>query len=326
MPGSGTTQFIDADDYQTSIRGAKFDLVFRSQKNFKARLTWVELHHLRLLRGQENLPRVAHVSLTSDLVFIAFPTRYDPPQIFDGVELQPGDIVFHSQGERVHQQTRGPSQWGFISLAPEYLAAGGKALAGFDLVPPPFGRILRPSPVDAAYLRRLHGAACRLAETKPKMLAHPEVARALEQDALHTIVNCLTSNNAHERSARLRRHMKIIARFEEVLAAHPERQLPIPELCAAIGVSEGTLRRCCLEFLGMNPNRYHRLQRLNALRAALRRVDTPTATVGELAGLHGFSELGRFAAIYRTVFGETPSATLRRVQITRQRLVSAEIA
>src|SRR5271168_4302416 len=32
----------------------------------------------------------------------------------------------------------------------------------------------------AARLRRLHAQACRLAETKPRILAHPEVARAVE--------------------------------------------------------------------------------------------------------------------------------------------------
>jgi AraC-like DNA-binding protein len=260
------------------------------------------------------------------LVFVAFPIRYDPPQVFDGVELRPGDILLHGRGERVHQQTRGPSQWGLISLEPDNLAASSKALTGFELAPPPFGQILRPSRVDAAHLQRLHASACRLAETKPEIFARPEVARALEQELLHTLVNCLTSNDARKRTARLQRHTRIMTRFEEVLAAHPERQLQMAELCAAIGVSEGTLRKCCLEFLGMNPNRYHRLQRLGVLRAALRRLDTSTTTVGELAGLHGFSELGRFAAIYRTVFGETPSTTLRRVQITRQQQVSAEIA
>jgi AraC-like DNA-binding protein len=217
----------------------------------------------------------------------------------------------------VHHWTRAASKWGLISLAPNYLAACGKALTGFDLVPPPVSRILRLSRIDATHLQHLHTTACCLAETKPQIFTRPEVARALEQEVIHTLVNCLTRNDALKRGARSRRHIKIMTRFEEVLAMHPDRQLQIPKLCAAIGVSERTLRMCCSEFLGMNPNRYHRLQHLNMVRAALQRVDTPTATVGELAWLHGFSELGRFAAIYRTVFGETPSATLRRAQIPR---------
>lgn len=39
-------------------------------------------------------------------------------------------------------------------------------------------------------------------------------------------------------------------RFEEALAAHRGRPLHMPELCAAIDVSERTLRLCCAEFLG----------------------------------------------------------------------------
>jgi AraC-like DNA-binding protein len=311
MATCGAAKFNDAGDFQTSIPGLNFNLTFNCQKDFQARLTWVELRHLRLLRGQENLPRVAHISLTSDSVFVALLIFHDPPLICDGVEVQPGDIVFHSRGGRVHQRTRGPSQWGFISLPPEHLAIWGRTLTGFDLVPPPVTRILRPPRLDAAHLLRLHAEACRLAETKPDMIAHQEVARAIEQDLLQVLVNCLMSNDAHKYNAPNRHHADIINRFEDVLAAHPERHLQISELCAAVGVPERTLRMCCAEFLGMSPNRYLRLRRLSMVHAALRRAVSPAASVEEVARRYGFSELGRFAAIYRAVFGELPSTTLR---------------
>ena len=200
MQRSGTAKFTDPDDYRENIRGAKVDLVFNSQRNFEAKLTWVEFRHLRLMRGQENLPRVAHIAHASDLVFIAFPLRHGPPQVCNGIELRPGDIVLHGQSESVHQLTRGASRWGSISLAPEHLAACGNALAGLDLAAAAAARILRPSGVDTARLRSLHAKACHLAETKPKLLAHPEVSRAIEQDLIHAVVTCLTSNEAREYS------------------------------------------------------------------------------------------------------------------------------
>jgi AraC-like DNA-binding protein len=326
MQGSGTTKFTDVGAYQSSIRGAKYNFVFSCQRDFEARLTWVELRHLSLLRAQENLPRVAHVSLTPALAFVAFPTRYDPPQICDGIELQPGEIVFHSLGECVHQWTRGPSRWGSISVAPEHLAACGKALTGIDLAPPQVARIVRPSRGDSTRLLHLHAKACRLAETKPGMIAKPEVGRALEQDLLHTLVNCLTTDNDQKYGGTKLHHMKIIARFESVLAGNFERQLQIPELCAAIGVPERTLRICCAEFLGMSPTRYVRLQRLNTVHAALQRAHFHKTTVKEIAKRYGFSELGRFAAIYRTVFGETPSTTLQDAKFARASYAPAEIA
>jgi AraC-like DNA-binding protein len=326
MQRSGTARFTDADDYRENIRGAKVDFVFNSQRNFEARLTWVEFRHLRLLRGQENLPRVAHIAFAPDLICIAFPLSHNPPQACNGIELQPGNIILYGQDESVHRLTRGASRWGSISLAPEHLAACGKALAELDLAAAPAARILRPSRLDAARLRSLHAKACRLAETKPKLLAHPEVSRAIEQDLIHATVNCLASSEAHEYSGPERHHIKIMERYEQVLAKHSEEQLQIPELCAAIGVSQRTLRTCCEKFLGMGPAQYIRLQRLTKVRAALRRVDSATATVADLARGFGFWELGRFAGLYQQVFGERPSATLRSARFSRPSPASAESA
>ena len=55
------------------------------------------------------------------------------------------------------------------------------------------------------------------------------------------------------------------------------------------------------------------LRRLKQARIALREADPTTANVAEIARACGFTELGRFAGVYQSAFGETPSATLRRL-------------
>ena len=322
MPASGTSIFSDPNDYQAGFRGAKINLIFTGRGNFEARLTWVELPNLHLLHSHENLPRIAYVSLAPERVCVAFPTRFDPLTVWKGAELQSGDIVFHSQGERAHQRTSGASHWAFISLESEHLARYGKALTGLDLVPPPVGRVLRPPPSTAARLLRLHTKACRLAETKPKIVAHRQVARAIEQDLLHILVNCLTAGPIHNDTVATRRHANIMIRFEELLALHFSRQLPTSEICASIDVSERTLRACCAQFLGMGPSRYLRLRRLNLVRAALRRAGPATVRIAEIASRYGFSGLG----VYRSVFGETPSNTLRQALKKESFDASAEFA
>jgi AraC-like DNA-binding protein len=312
MPGSGTSTFIDPDDYQASVHRVRLDLLVIAPGTFKARLTWATLHHLHLLRSEEDLPRIAYLSLAPALVFVAFATGSDPAILWGGMELQTGDIIFHSRGERFHQRTMGPCSWSFVGLAPEHLGRYVGALSGKALSLPAVARILRPAARDAARLRRLHAQACRLAETKPKLLAHPEVARAIEQDLILALVTCLTAAKVVEDGAARRHHTRIMVRFEEVLADHPNRPLHLPELCALIGVSERTLRSCCAEFLGISPSRYMLLRRLQAARIALRDADPTAANVAEIARGCGFTELGRFAVAYRTAFGEPPSTTLRR--------------
>ena len=313
MPGSGISVFTDPDDYQASLRWAQMELL-PNPGEFKARLTWAELHGLRLLRCEEDLARVAYVSLAPTLIFVAFPTIAGPPPVWRGVEIQSGTIMFHSRGERLHQWMRGPCVWSLMALLPKDLQDYCRALSGKFVFEPPAGRILRPRPGDAARLQRLHTQACRLAETKPNILAHPQVARAIEQGLIQALVTCLTTIGGRSGGAANRHHAQIMVRFEEAMAENLNRLRRVSEICEIIGVTDRTLQLCCAEFLGISPSRYLLLRRLKQVRTALRDADPATASVADLAKHHGFTELGRFAAEYRSAYGEMPSTTLERMR------------
>jgi AraC-like DNA-binding protein len=315
MAENGTATFANPDDYQACIGDANVNLIVTGGGGFNARLTLLNLRRLRVLRGCENLPRIAFFSLSPAQVFVSFPASPGPPLTYDGFGLQFGDVVFHSRGERMHQRTDGESQWGLISLPPQQLAACSKALTGLKITLPPAGWVLRGSQSAVVRLLRLHAKACRLAETRPKLIPNPEVARALEQEFLHALVNCLSADDTNGSLKTRRHHADIMVRFEDALTTQGGPQMNMRALCAAIGVPERTLRMCCTEFLGMSPTRYMLLRRLNMARSALRRADPATASVKEIARLYQFPEPGRFAVTYRTVFGEMPSSTLRRSPI-----------
>ena len=154
---------------------------------------------------------------------------------------------------------------------------------------------------------------CRLAETKPKTLSHSEVARAIEQGLIQTLVTCLTTARAGTHGYAKPRHAGIMVRLEEVLAEHLSRPLEMPELCALVAVSDRTLRLCCTQFLGMSPVQYVLLRRLEAVRRALRDANPHNANVAVIAHRFGFAELERFSETYQATFGEAPSTTLQRV-------------
>src|SRR5271156_6908861 len=108
MPGSGTRNFVDPDHYEASLRQAQIDLVIASPGEFKARLTWAELHHLQLLRCEEDLACIGYLSLPPRLVFVSFPSGSGRLPVWRGAQMQAGDIMFHSRGERLHPASRGP--------------------------------------------------------------------------------------------------------------------------------------------------------------------------------------------------------------------------
>ncbi len=312
MPGNGAYVFTEPGDYEASFDEARIELVVTGRGPFKASLTRAELGQLHLLRSQEDLASIAYLTLPADLVLVAFPKRFDPPPVWGGQELRRGHMILHGLGERVHQRTAGPSEKGFIALTPESLAFWIKVLTEEDVVPPNFGRIVRPSRATASRLAHLHASACRLVEKSPEVIAHPEVARALEQEMIHALINCLRPLTPLETRSIRKRRAAVMNRLEDVLAAHANRPLHVPDLCMAIGVSERSLRLYCEEFLGMSPARYLRLRHLRLVRRALLKADSASTTVAAVARQYGFAELGRFAGLYRAIYGEAPSATLRQ--------------
>jgi len=312
MIGCGTTTFTDPDDYPGSMPEAAIDLVLTSSERFRARVTWVNLRRLSLVCLEESVPRIASIALAPTPLFVSFPLGRTSPPIWNGRPMQRGEMVLHGRGEHFHQRTTGPCHWGMASLAPEDFAKYSRALLGTEVATPAAMRILRPSRGAVGDFLRLHKQACRLAQTKPDTAAHPVIVRALEQGLVHALINCLPDDEPPEPAGAWQHHSEIILQFEQALAARQGRSLPLPELCAILGVAERTLRICCAQLLGMSPLRYARLRRLNLVRSALLRANPKASTVATIARTYGFSELGRFAVAYRTVFGETPSATLRR--------------
>jgi transcriptional regulator GlxA family with amidase domain len=104
---------------------------------------------------------------------------------------------------------------------------------------------------------------------------------------------------------------QIISRLDAFLVNHLDESLQLSQLCDATGVSERSLRNACHAVCGTSPKRYLTRRRLEAVRDALAQADPEQATVTRIATEFGFFELGRFAGMYSSVFGERPSETLR---------------
>ncbi|HEX5325134.1 MAG TPA: helix-turn-helix domain-containing protein [Acetobacteraceae bacterium] len=97
----------------------------------------------------------------------------------------------------------------------------------------------------------------------------------------------------------------------DYLRAHVGDKVTLSELAAASAVPERTLLKQFKHFLGVSPLAHLHRMRLAAAREELLRCNGDGSVV-DTAIRCGFAHLGRFAADYRRVFGEHPSATRRR--------------
>jgi len=86
----------------------------------------------------------------------------------------------------------------------------------------------------------------------------------------------------------------------------------INELCTRKKLSDRTLRLGFKHLFGLAPKQYHKCYRLGKIHHALLQSDPTIDTVEKIAYDHGFYHMGRFSNSYKSMFGNTPSETLRK--------------
>jgi AraC-like DNA-binding protein len=313
MLTSSLDHFTDPCAYQDALQSAEVEVLLTQRGDFRAELTRVDLDKLSLQSGRETMPRVGRGAISAERTAIYFLLGTDQAGgVHCGVDFSPGEIVVSAAGSTYHHLTSPGCRWADVSLSPEDLAAAGSSLGGRQLAPSGLPLILRPRPTPMSWLAKLHSAADSLARTAPDRLARPDVARALEQGLIHAIVSCLVEPEIDQRYPANRRQRTLLARFEELLVERCNEPLHLTEICAAIGAPERTLRACCQQHLGMGPIRFLWLRRMHLAHQELLRADPTSTTVTSIATGQGFWEFGKFSVAYRSLFGESPSATLRR--------------
>jgi AraC-like DNA-binding protein len=312
MPGSRASILGEAEDFQAALSAdGVAEMLVTGLGQFRARLTQVGLEHFGLADVEESQSRIAFIAVPQGMVLVSFAIKKGPSPVWGGIEIRAGEIVTFGPGQRLHARTVGPCHWGAIWAPDRQLADYGSALSGARFVIPPAAR-WQPSRAAAKELRDLHRAAVRMVEARAGALADLQAAHGLEHQLLHALIECLSEAEENE-TATARRHRDTLARFEDLLVTEP---LPrMAAICAALGVSDRLLNECCKKHLGIGPIRYSHLRAMQQVRRALRSGTPDTTTVSEVARRYGFRALGRLAANYRLVYGELPSATLRRPSI-----------
>jgi AraC-like DNA-binding protein len=107
-----------------------------------------------------------------------------------------------------------------------------------------------------------------------------------------------------------------VARAVAWLRGHLSEPIDLERLALVAGVRPRTLETHFKLFLGTTPLGWLRRMRLAHARREME-CARGDSTVTDIALAAGFNQLGRFAVHYRTVFGETPSMTLRQRRQSR---------
>ena len=323
MPTSSVWSFTDPDEFTARVRATSMELAITRSGRFAAKMIRIDLNRMWLQRFSDSLPRVAHFNHSPGRAIISFRTHAGLEILWDG-KVEPAGLARHPECYSFFQRSSGPTHLGAMSLPIEDMGIVGETYGGGDFAPPKELTFIAARPAALTRLLELHAAAGLLAENAPEIIACPEAARGLEQALIAAMVDCLATTDEVSLQVSNSHHGKIMRRFYAILETNSDRVMHAPEMCKAVGVSNRTLTTCCHEALGMTPHRYLRLRQLSLAHRALVLADPAKTTVTRVATEFGFWDLGRFAAAYRAVFGERPSATLNRRAVSAANPIAHE--
>ena len=150
--------------------------------------------------------------------------------------------------------------------------------------------------------------------TKAMALFHHAHKKAMhgihnQESLINSVIECLYNSDAH--IFKDSNQERTVFRFQQILNDIKPGVDSIEDICRRLRVSERTLRRACSSYLGMTPHEYIISHRLNMARITFTYSDPHSVKVSDIADQYGFSDNSRFARLYRNLFGETPSVTLR---------------
>ncbi len=103
---------------------------------------------------------------------------------------------------------------------------------------------------------------------------------------------------------------QIVRQAEERYFEADGRPVSLADLCAAAGVSQSVLYRAFHSVCDEAPLAYFHKRRLTEARRMLMTSERYRGAVKNAAISAGLTEMGRFSLEYRSLFGESPSATL----------------
>jgi AraC-like DNA-binding protein len=313
MPGSVTSLLSGAKEFLAALRNeGSLNLFVTVHGQFRARVTQVELHCMRLSAVEEQLSRIAFVAVPADLVLVTFPIGNRPAPISGGMRPEKGEFMTFGPGHRAHVRTQEPCHWGAIWFSAQELTGHLHRLTECALTIPPSAQKWHPPLAAHRRLLRLHAAAIRAAEVRPETIVNAEAAHGMEQQLIEALVECTLGGPLREEGHFRHRRQGIMAQLEDLLETQQDRHTRAEYFSIALGVSGRLLRMCCKDDLGMGLIRYIRLRALHRINRILRGAPPGATSVSQVARCHGFHDLRCFAVNYRSLFGELPSATLRR--------------
>jgi AraC-like DNA-binding protein len=177
------------------------------------------------------------------------------------------------------------------------------------------GAGMRVGPGEQAQLRYLLNAVTEGIQDPSAPFTSLLARRDLETQLLDAFITALRSGASHlvaKPNLRMTGRLKHLRQARDFIRENAPESITLEDLRCALGMSPRGVEILFRSSLGITPNAFIRYQRLHGARRELLAARASSRKVNEVAMRWGFWHMGHFSSNYRSLFGESPTNTVRR--------------
>lgn len=177
------------------------------------------------------------------------------------------------------------------------------------------GAGMRIGALEQARLRSLLEAVMTGIGDQAQFLSGETARKHLERELLDAFLAALRDgcdSVVRSPGQRVAGRLRRLRQARDFASDHLREPIHLADLCGLLGLSRRGVEVLFRDSLGIGPTAFLRHQRLHMVRRALQAGPPVHGAVKETALEWGFWHMGHFSQEYRSLFGESPSATLSR--------------
>jgi AraC family ethanolamine operon transcriptional activator len=311
------TVFRDFDEFSAAINGIAGQFVPTARSETDWWVHAVPVGRIAMQQVQVGSAGTFAGDGRPETITIGIPLG-EPQEIrIDGQCMSESSFLRASEGRPFTWATQRATQWAGIEIPMDH------ELLDCELRDSVRSWTQSHSQTEKLAVETIHALLSRaFADDATVACADPAAERCLEEEAVlaisRALEGCSEAIETQIGRPRVPRD-RIISKALEFMDASAGQPILVSELCRAAEVSERTLQYVFKEHFNVGPMRLLKVRQLREIRLALLDAEPGSETVAAIATRFGVWDFSLFARNYRGLYGEAPSATLRRTPPHRQK-------
>lgn len=306
--------FPDFEAYSNAVNGIDGEMRVTGRSDAAWVLNTLEIGDIGVLHGMDG----ASVTYRGALHAARFGVYLSLPGSdteLEGEQVGDDGYIWMAPRQEMQGFTRVPARFLGVDLA-EARVLGQAVRMGLDTQALYRTTHVRSNPQAVAEVVALIQRAFDVHADNPDAFAEPAAQQAFAAQITTAVLQCrplpVCPSLAVSRRGRPPLPRKeIVRRGIDHIQRSLRGEVPYADLPFAVGASQRSLNRAFGDAFGMAPRQFYVVERLHAIRSALRSA-RPGDTVTAICARFGVWDLGRMAALYSRLFNILPAQELSR--------------